>query len=335
MSDQGGRINQLFTEIESLSASDKLAEARQKLDIFFSEETPILARAHNDAGVIAYRQGDKNDALQHYTKAVEMAPESPIFRKNLADLCYFEFGNAETALAHYRQILVDTPLDFDANIAIGRICADMGRHFLAEAEDFFNLAKRIRPEDVQLSEELNKLNSNNTESATEKIVTDHTSGQSSLSNAEQEYKLIESYLTPGREQEAEENLLLFLDKFPGFALAHNDLGVISHKLEKFENAGSCYREAVRLAPDNMTFRKNLADFIFIIENQPETAMVHYNEVLKTNPKDVETLMMIGSICLSLGSKDEARNFFNLVLSIEPWNIDADQAIENLNESEST
>ena len=155
------------------------------------------------------------------------------------------------------------------------------------------------------------------------------------SNAEQEYKLLESYLISGSELEAEQQLLLFLEKFPDFALAHNDLGVISHKLEKFENAGSCYREAIRLAPKKTTFRKNLADFIFVIEHQPEEAMPHYLEVIKSNPKDIEALMMIGSLCLSLRSKEEARNFFNLVLKIEPQNRDANQALKNLNENAPT
>ena len=155
------------------------------------------------------------------------------------------------------------------------------------------------------------------------------------SDAKQEYKLLESYLISGREQEAEQQLLLFLEKFPDFALAHNDLGVISHKLKKFKDAGSCYREAVRFAPGNTTFRKNLADFIFVIEHHPEEAIIHYHEVLKSSPKDIEALMMIGRICQSLGSKEEARNFFNLVLSIEPGNIDASQALDNLNKSTST
>ena len=158
--------------------------------------------------------------------------------------------------------------------------------------------------------------------------------QKSQHDAEQGYKLLESYLIPGREQETEQQLLLFLEKFPDFALAHNDLGVISHKLEKLENAGIHYRKAVQLSPTNMTFRKNLADFIFVIEGHPEKAMIHYHEVLKSNPKDTEALMMIGSLCLSLGSKEEARNFFNLVLEIEPWNLDAGVALENLDESAS-
>ncbi len=150
-----------------------------------------------------------------------------------------------------------------------------------------------------------------------------------LYNAEKEYKLLESCLISGRELEAEQQLLLFLGNYPDFALAHNDLGVISHKLEKFEAAGSCYREAVRLAPENTTFRKNLADFIFVIEHQPKEAMPHYLEVIKSSPQDIEALMMIGSLCLALESKEEARNFFDLVLKIEPQNMDAKQALDNL------
>ncbi len=154
-------------------------------------------------------------------------------------------------------------------------------------------------------------------------------------DAEQGYNFLKSCLVPKREQEAEQQLLLFLEKFPEFALAHNDLGVISHKLGKLENAGIHYRKAVQLTPANITFRKNLADFIFVIEGHPEKAMIHYHEVLKLNPKDTEALMMIGNLCLSLGSTEEARNFFNLVSEIEPGNIDASLALEKLDESAST
>lgn len=326
-------IELFFTETESLAATGNLTEARQQLQELINRQDLIKARAYNDSGVICYRQGAKEKALENYLKAIELAPQESVYRKNLADLYYFEFGEIETALAHYRQILADDPRDFDASLAIGRICADLGKHFLNEAKDFFALAGKIRPDDELLAKECRKLGDSSI--ADGKFTGGQQPQKISADGGDpgDKYIKLSSDFQSGQEPETEKKLLTFLKQYPDFALAHNDLGVISHQLEKFDQAGRCYREAVRLAPENTTFRKNLADFIFIIEKQPEEAMPHYHEALKANPKDLETLMMIGNICLALGSQEEARNFFNLVLDIEPWNLDASKALEMLDEKD--
>ncbi len=325
-------IEQFFTETENLATTGNLTEAQQQLQEIIDQQDLIKARAFNDSGVIAYRLGDKGRALKHYQKAVELAPQGLVYRKNLADLCYFEYGETETALAHYRQILADNPRDFDASLAIGKICSDLGRHFLNEAKDFFELAEKIKPADELLQNELRKLG-NGTVAKDRR--TEGQPAQNVFTGGDDPsdiYTKLSNTFQPGQESETEKKLLAFLKQYPDFALAHNDLGVISHQLENFARAGRCYREAVRFAPKNITFRKNLADFLFIIEKQPEEAMPLYHEVLKTNPKDLETLMMIGNICLALGSPEEASNFFNLVLDIEPWNLDASKALEILNDN---
>ncbi|MBN2809603.1 MAG: hypothetical protein JXR80_08955 [Deltaproteobacteria bacterium] len=150
---------------------------------------------------------------------------------------------------------------------------------------------------------------------------------------EQFFSETENLAANGNLLEAEKQLQAFIDNQDLIsARVHNDLGVISHQLERFEHVGRLYREAVRLAPENITFRKNLADFIFVIEKLPQEAMFHYNEILKRNPRDPETLLMIGNICLALGVPEEARVFFSLVLEIEPWNIEANSALEMFAES---
>ena len=328
-------LEQFFSETENLAATGNLIDAEQQLRKFIDNQDLIRARAYNDSGVISYRQGAKEKALKSYQKAVELAPQEPVYRKNLADLCYFAYGEIETALAHYRQILADNPLDFDASFAIGKICSDLGNHFLAEAKDFFDLAGRIRPDDELLAGECRKLGEHtvfeNKMADEQQPQALYTSG--GRDNPSESYPKLSSTFQPGQGPETEKKLLEFIDQHPDYALAHNDLGVISHQLEKFDQAGRCYQEAVRLEPANITFRKNFADFLFIIANQPEEAMIHYHEALKANPKDLEVLMMIGNICLTLGSPEEARNFYNLVLDIEPWNLDASRSLERLDKSD--
>ena len=316
-------FNQFFSAIENLAAKGNLNEAAQQLQILTDEHNLILARAYNDSGVICYRQGAREQALEHYRKAVELAPQESVYRKNLADLCYFEYGNAEIALSHYRQILVNDPHDFDATLAIGRICADMGKHYLAEAKDFFELAEKINPNNEIVAEECRRLDTPPKRQSQRKT--------KKKDNVSEEYATLAKNFQPENAANTEKIISSFLKMYPDFALGYNDLGVISHQLEKFEQSGRCYHEAVRLEPENCTFRKNLADFLFIVEGKPETAMEHYHAVLETNPKDIETLMMIGNICLALNSDDEACNFFNLVLDLEPWNSDASTSIKMLNE----
>ncbi len=325
-------IELFFTETESLAANGNLTESQQQLQEIIDQQDLISARAYNDSGVIFYRQGDKEKALEHYQKAVSLAPQEIVYRKNLADLCYFEFGNAQTALTHYRQILVDTPDDFDATLAIGRICADLGKYFLAEAGEFFDLAENIKPGDKLLVGERKNIKDYDVQNIEQK----HEPLVDPLklnSDPNAEYQKLSENFQPDREEETEKLILSFIEHYPSFSLAYNDLGVISHQLDKFDAAGRAYREAVRLHPTNITFRKNLADHIFIIEDDPEAAMEHYHTILTNNPKDLETLMMIGNICLALGSKEEARNFFNIVLDIEPWNLDASKALEMLDQNQ--
>ena len=60
----------------------------------------------------------------------------------------------------------------------------------------------------------------------------------------------------------------------------------------------------------------------------EDALEIYLKVLTEDPTDVETLMAAGHICKVLGSPEKGKVFYNRVLDIEPWNLEAS---ENLNQ----
>ncbi len=323
-------IAAFFSEIAELTEQQPEA-AFEKLEKFLKNWKLVKARACNDAGVAAFRQGDPDKALKYYHQAVELAPEEIIFRKNLADLLYFEFGDSDAALAHFRWILQQKPDDFEANLAIGRICADLGRHFLQEADDFFSLSQNIEPGNPLPREERQRLGqmreTNSRKESTQTEISPST--PKANSNPEEEYAALSRSFEPENPAATEEKIKKFLFRYPDFALAHNDLGVISFQLGKPNEAARLYREAVKLAPDNITFRKNLADFVYVIEQDPETAMSHYHKILQSAPQDTETLMMIGKICLEQGMLDDARSFFRLVLQNEPWHLEAGKALEVL------
>jgi tetratricopeptide (TPR) repeat protein len=61
------------------------------------------------------------------------------------------------------------------------------------------------------------------------------------------------------------------------------------------------------------------------------ALKIYLNVLKRDPDDVEVLMAAGHISRSVNKLQNAEMFFNRVLEIEPWNLEASQNLEQLKE----
>ena len=151
-----------------------------------------------------------------------------------------------------------------------------------------------------------------------------------LSNPiEDKYHEIQQMLVKGDKKGVREALEQFLLSNPDFALAHNDLGVLYFQDGDKDRALKHYERAVALQPVNVTFIKNLADFYFVERKRIEDALKLYVKILNINPKDKETLLIIGHICVSLNKFDDAKTFYNQVLQIDPLNMDARQILDKL------
>ncbi|MBW2032908.1 MAG: tetratricopeptide repeat protein [Deltaproteobacteria bacterium] len=121
----------------------------------------------------------------------------------------------------------------------------------------------------------------------------------------------------------------YLESYPGYAIAHNDLGVLYYNQGKKDKAVAHYEKAAQLQPENITFKKNLADFYYVELGRIKDALMIYLDILELHPGDIETLLITGHISVSLKRFEEARVFYNHVLKIEPWNTDAFQNLEKL------
>lgn len=94
----------------------------------------------------------------------------------------------------------------------------------------------------------------------------------------------------------------FLMTYPSFPQAHNDLGVLYLRAGNATLALAHYEKASRLQPDNITFKKNLADFYAVQLGWLEDAVDIYLEILKRNPRDTEALIAIGQIGSAMEGK---------------------------------
>ncbi|MGP8321261.1 MAG: glycosyltransferase, partial [Methanosarcinaceae archaeon] len=143
------------------------------------------------------------------------------------------------------------------------------------------------------------------------------------------YQKVQRLVDDGKQEEAIGGLERLLEMHPGFAIAHNDLGVLYYERGDKDKALKHYKQAAELNPDNITFQKNLADFYYVELGRVEDALRIYVKVLAANPEDVEVLLVTGHISVSLCKFDDAKLFYSRALEIEPCNEDARQNLHRL------
>jgi tetratricopeptide (TPR) repeat protein len=150
-----------------------------------------------------------------------------------------------------------------------------------------------------------------------------------MESPESIYQKIQAGIGNKQPEEVISELEELAKSYPQFALVHNDLGVLHYQAGNKKKAQRFYEKAVQFDSGNTVFQKNLADFYCVELGRIEDALKIYVSILKTDPQDVEALMATGQICNALEKSDDARDFFNRVLEIEPWNADARKHIEEM------
>jgi tetratricopeptide (TPR) repeat protein len=143
------------------------------------------------------------------------------------------------------------------------------------------------------------------------------------------YQEIQPMIENGWHDVALSALEKLLEVHPQFAIAHNDLGVLYYNQGLKDKTQLHYEKAVEFQPENITFRKNLADYYYAELGRVEEALRLYVQTLETNPEDVEVLLITGHICVFLQKFEDAKDFYRRVLEIEPWNADARQYLDKL------
>jgi FkbM family methyltransferase len=164
---------------------------------------------------------------------------------------------------------------------------------------------------------------------TEKKKNQNTVAAPALKTPEAMYRDAQAKIEQESYADAVQILERLLLSFSDFALAHNDLGVLYFNQGETEMSFSHYKEAARIEPKNSVFRKNLADFHYIVNGDVQSALEIYVDLLANDPEDKETLLALGQICTEQEKFDDAQVFYRRVLTIDPLNIDADRGLNAL------
>jgi glycosyltransferase involved in cell wall biosynthesis/tetratricopeptide (TPR) repeat protein len=306
-----GNAEEMHAEAQRLAEAGRAAEACERLECLLAG-FPHFAAAHNDLAVLSYHQGNKSHALRHYEAAVRLQSENLTFHKNLADFYLVEQGRVEEALGLYVKVLESDPKDIETLTALGKACTLLRQK--DDARVFYERVLEIEPWNSVAREGLNQL-------------ADAEPGAAQLLNAQETHAEAVRLASSGDRSGASQLLERLLETSPEFALAHNDLGVLAYQAGDKRKALAYYESAARLAPQDATCRKNLADCYWVGFGRTEEALKVYVDILTTHPKDVETLIATGKLCQSVGQPDDARVFFERVLEIEPSNTEARTQLE--------
>ena len=307
----------IFQEVESLIKTGREEDAISALEKLL-ESYPEFAPAHYELGALYCSRGNKTKALEHYRESVKLEPLNTVFCKGLADYYYVALGDVDKVTELYNKVLEIDPNDITALMILGNLAVVEKK--IEKAREFYQGVLAIEPwntEALSLIEQLDRLENEN-------------DGKQSQ---ESPYHHIQKLIESGDIEQAIKKLENLLAIQPSYALAHNDLGVLCYQCGLIEKTLMHYEEAVRLEPDNLNFQKNLADFYCIEQGRIQEALEIYLKVLTAKPADIETLMAAAHICNALNKNENAKIFFERVLDIEPWNLEANEKLNQLNLSQ--
>lgn len=151
-------------------------------------------------------------------------------------------------------------------------------------------------------------------------------------NPEEYYREALKLASASKNDEAISLLEKLLNQYSSHAAAHNDLGVLLQKKGELQKSRQHHEEAVRLQPANKNFQKNLADLLYIEFYELENALAIYVKLQAKSPQDIEILKAVASICQTLGNQSDARYFLDRVLTLQPWDRDAQAMLKAMEEA---
>ncbi len=278
--------------------------------------------AHSNFGVALVEQGKLDEAVAHFTKALQIKPGYTTGRRNLG-YTLVQQGKLDEAIAHFTEVLRIEPDFIDARLNLGCALAQQGK--LDEAIANFTSLLQIKPNLADAHENLGKA----------------LLQQGKLKEAIGHYReaLRIEPLNPtthnelgsalGRQNKLDEAITHFTEALrikSNFADAYCNLGCAMVRQGRLDEAIANFNEALRIKSDFADAHYNLGYALFL-QGKFEEAIEEYQQTLQILPDDPGTHNGMGVILTQQGKLDEAIAHFKEALRIKPDFADAQ---ENLN-----
>jgi len=210
--------------------------------------------AHYNLGIALNDQGDADGAIAHYRQAIELRSSYAEAHYNLGRLLV-QKGQLDEAIGHYEKALDINPADAEAHNNLGATLFANGR--IDEAIAQYRKALAIQPDYADAS--CNLASALLSKGALDGAIAYYSACLAiSPEQPEAQYNLASALLRKGRTDEAIAHYQKVLELSPENADARANLGSVFLAKGRVQDAIAQYTGALRIAPNNVAAQSNLA-----------------------------------------------------------------------------
>ena len=218
------------------------------------QKNPGCWMAHYNLGIVLSEQGEADQAIDHYRRAVVLRPDYAEAHYNLGRLLV-EQGQLEDAITHYERAAAINPADAEAQNNLGVTLFGIGR--ADDAIAHYQKALEIRPDYAEAS--CNLANALIAKGDFDGAIARYTVCLAAIPDQEEaQYNLASALLRKGRTDDAIVEYQKVLQMHPESADAHANLGSAWLTKGRVRDAMAEYTNALQISPENLAALSNLA-----------------------------------------------------------------------------
>lgn len=279
-----------------------------------------------------------NKAIDFYRKAMKDDPAAGFLSEELSDL-YIQAGRLREAVRESEEALKANPNDLTARRILGRIFVrlvgdpnqrGLNQKMLEQATEQYKKITELDPADTDswlMLGRLHKMAQNSVDAkvAYEKVLAAEPENVDALSG------LAMVYSDVGDTAKAAELLKRVSEKNPNLRTLVS-LAQAYEQMREYKLAAQTLKRAAEMQPENPELQRELAGTL-LQADEFEEALEIFNEIVKQEPKDVQSWLRISQIHRQQNRLDKAWEAHRKGAELEPNNIEIQYDAVNLYEAQ--
>jgi protein O-mannosyl-transferase len=242
------------------------------------KKDPYNPIAHNNLGLAFYKIGKYDEAVRHYSEALNIKPDFSGAHNNLGNALTNQ-GKTTEAIAHYKQALKINPAYIKAHINLGNVLKEEGNY----NEAIYHYSEVL------------------------KAVPDFADIHSYMGNVRYRQR---------QTAEAISHYSMAIEFNPEYAEAHNNLANVLLEQKDYKKAIRHYKAALEVDPTNPLYLNNMGSALSESGRFSE-AVRYFSEALKIDPDSAEVHKNLGMALYHQKNYDKAASHFSEALRLQP------------------